>query len=143
MQITDEDLWQAQCQEFADDPNPFAEVFHQFVVAWADAAESHLVRRIVTAEYDDHPLPSPIEALRQELPGSEERVGHFMSGFFVGQALVLLGTHWAYGGDELFESMTPIEQRLCADVYQLKLDELNTRAAEADVEEWHGKLSSS
>ena len=122
MRIRNQSEWQGQLAEFAEDQNPLALKFRDFVIAWADAAEKLM--------YDnDFPLP-PIKALRGTLRAVEQVHGHFEIGF-VGMALLLLCTHWEGAGDPdaFYESMNPIEQNLFSDVTRVKLATMQQAAA--------------
>lgn len=129
MKIKDESQWQAQLAEFAADPDPMAQVFQDFTVTWAEQAEELLVGRV--NEDNDVLVRSPIQALRDALHPTEERVVRLTIGH-LGMALLVLSTHWAPAGDpqEFYDSLTPIEQNLYADVAMVKLAALQEQAEE-------------
>jgi hypothetical protein len=122
MKVKDESEWQAQLAEFAADSDPRAQVFHDFVIAWAEGAEALI---------DQNGGHLPIEALRDSLRATEVKVGRPPIGF-IGMTLIVLATHWAavYDIDEFFASMTTIEQNLFADVSVAKLADLEAKAEE-------------
>lgn len=125
MRIRNESEWQGQLSEFAQDQNPLAGMFRDFVIAWAEAAEQLM--------YDhDFPLP-PVKALRGTLRAVEEVHGHFEIGF-VGMALLILCTHWEPAGDPdaFYEALNPIEQNLFSDVARVKLANMQEAAAQTD-----------
>jgi hypothetical protein len=111
MKVHDQADWQLQGAAFAADPSPLAPKFKAFIETWAEAAERYLE--------DRRRLPSPerpIQALRATLKSAEDTAGPFSIGF-IGQALLLLCTHWAEikDRDEFFHSLTTIEQHLFND----------------------------
>ena len=107
MKVHSQAEWHLQGAAFAADPSPLAPKFKKFIETWADQAEDHLARR--KGEI-------PIDGLRLSLASAEESAGPFSIGF-IGQALLLLCTHWAAitDRDKFFDSMTPIEQHLFND----------------------------
>ncbi len=130
MKVRDEAEWQGQLAEFASDENPLAALFRDFVIAWADNAETAMERRVITAEYDDRPPPGPVDALRSTLRATEDVHGHFEIGF-VGMALLILCTHWEPAGDPdtFYEKLNSIEQNLFSDVARVKMATLEQAAA--------------
>lgn len=127
MRVKSESEWQQQLADFAKDGTPQAEVFQEFVIGWAEAAEAMLDDGAATEFHD--PV---IFCLRNTLRATEAKIGRPPVGF-VGMALIVLGTHWEPAGEpnDFFDSMTPIEQNLYADVAAAKLDDLNSQAEEA------------
>lgn len=111
MRVHDQSLWQQQCAEWARDENPMAMSFGVFVRTWADMAEAHLS----TFDSTDPP-PTPIEALRYLLDPAEAATERWSIGF-IGQALLLLCTHWAVIEDRpaFLTSLNPIERHLFLD----------------------------
>lgn len=133
MKVKDEAEWQKFLAEVASDPDPIAEPFREFLVAWADAAESVLDMWKEAAEPDEI-WCHPVRALRDTLLITAEQLGKLSVGLY-GQALVLYGTYWYYAGDdpdEFFMQMTTIEQALVADVMIAKALQLQ---ASAETEE--------
>lgn len=103
MKVHDESEYQQQCAEWAASPNSAALAFQAYLETWAGHAEK--VEGV-----------SAIEALRSTLRLAEKETERWSIGF-VGQALLLLVTHWEPLGDRelFFDSMTPIEQNLLLD----------------------------
>lgn len=128
MRVKDASEWQAQLAEFAADPDPKAEAFRDFVIAWAEAAEN----MVASSTRKQLMLESPIEALRASLRTVETRMGRWPVGF-IGQALLVLCTFWEPAGDpkDFYASLSIIEQNLFMDVYAVKQEALNAEAQEA------------
>lgn len=132
MRVKDESEWRKQCADFAVDPDPRAEPFREFVVAWAEAAEEVLDDRRGNSRNGG----PAIKALDTVLRKVEASTGRWTVGY-LGMALVLLGTHWAEAGDpdEFVKAMTPIEQSLYLDVLATKMAELQRSAEVAEEQE--------
>lgn len=109
--------------ELATDPDPMAQVFGNFVTAWAEATE-----KVLAAEASD-----PVVALRATLRSVEGRYGRANS-TVLGMVLLVLVTHWELVGDpdDFYEALSPIEQRLFEDCAAVKVREL-ADVASSDV----------
>jgi hypothetical protein len=126
VKIKDEDAWRQFEADVAADPSPQAVVLRDFVVSWAHHAETYLAESLVGHE------PTPMHALRHVLrlteassvTGSRRTIG------VIGAALSLLTMHWEFG-EQLYDEMTTIEQRLVEDTLVLKLTQLAQQAQEA------------
>jgi hypothetical protein len=119
MKVHDQADWQLQCASFAADPSPLAPKFKAFIETWAENAEGLLAAirdhpEYIAAQQDEN--ADAMEALRNTLTRTEEKAGPFSIGF-IGQALLLLCTHWEpiTDRDEFFGSLTAIEQHLFND----------------------------
>lgn len=126
MKVREESSWQHHLSEFANDPDPRALVFCNFVIAWADAAQEAL---------DDPGFEDPSDrcnpawALRMTLKTVEKKQGQ-MPLSFVGAALNVLYTHWEFGGDDLYNGLTSIEKRLFEYTAAMKEAALKEQAAQ-------------
>lgn len=121
MKINDSDLWVAQQAEIASRPDAeTGKVFLDFLQAWCDRAEAAMQNNLRCCN-------DPVEALRVTLEPTQEALGALPVGW-VGQLLLAICTHWSYGGDTLFESMNPLEQRFTADAMALIQDEMGLAA---------------
>lgn len=133
MKVKDQSDWQGQLAEFAKDPAPEAAVLRDFVIKWTEAAEYRIVNnwQMVSGFEADKPQPSPIEGLRLTLRSVEHDQGRMPIGY-LGMALLLIGEHWepVTSIDDFFNSMTPIEQNLYADVASVKFLDLQRQAEE-------------
>jgi len=128
MRVVDESMWQAQCAEL--EVNEIGQRFRQFLEAWVDEAEVMVTganRRIVTAEYEDIPLPSPAEAIRAALAPTEEKLGR-VDTLLIGQMLVVIAANWAHG-EAMVNGLSPVEMRVLQDALALKIRELAAHAA--------------
>lgn len=101
--------------------------FRDFLIDWAEAAEE-LMARGEDVFFDG----SPAMALNATLGLVEGRREDRLSTSFLGQALLLLYTHWDFGGppDDLYGGLSPIEQHLFQDVTLVKMSELAQSAQE-------------
>jgi hypothetical protein len=142
VKVRDEDAWRQFEADVAADPSPQAVVLRDFVVSWAHHAETYLAESLVGHEPTPmHALrhvlrvghePTPMHALRHVLrlteassvTGSRRTIG------VIGAALSLLTMHWEFG-EQLYDEMTTIEQRLVEDTLVLKLTQLAQQAQEA------------
>lgn len=115
MKIRDENLWQLQRSELQEDQ--VGKDFLAFVEGWASRAEDLL---------DDL---DPASALRKALEQADQDHGR-VSIHFLGQMLVVIGTHWEHG-EQMIEGLTPIELRLVQDMLALKCAELEKLAEES------------
>jgi len=115
MKVRDNDLWQQQRAEL--DVDDLSRHFLEFMERWAEYAEEY-----PGAEY------LPAEGFNNTLEAVEKEFGR-VGAHFMGQMLVVLVTHWIYG-EELMETLSPMERRLVKDMLVLKLSELETEAAE-------------
>lgn len=129
MKVKDESEWQLFLAEVAADPDPIAETFREWLIAWADAAEKLLADWETSEAFPGHDPHIAVDALRDSLIGVCETKGRIGVGL-VGQALVIYGTHWHYAADpdDFFAALTPIEQNLVADVMIAKGLQLEQRA---------------
>lgn len=129
MKVRSESEWQARLAELAQDPDPFAQVLKELVIAWADAAEKLGAALRENSRRTDLRTMGPAELLRRTLPAVEINLGR-MPTVLIGQALVLLYHHWDTGTDPdvLFEGLTPIEQHIYEDITALKLAVLQEQA---------------
>lgn len=134
MKVKDESEWQGQLALFASDPAPEAAVLRDFIVAWTETAEYRIDNnwKMVSGFEADKPKPSPIEGLRLTLRSVEQDKGRVPIGY-LGMALLLIGEHWEpiTSIDEFFDSLTPIEQNLYADVASVKFLDLQRQAEES------------
>lgn len=127
MKVRDEAEWQAQAAQLVSDENPMAPLFHAFVLAWADAAEAVMAERSAEPYFQAHPdLNGPANALRATLPSVEQSLGQSVTTMLVGMALVVLFTHWDFGGEpqQFYDGLTTIEQRVYQEVALTKMWEL-------------------
>lgn len=131
MKVRDEAMWQQQVAEFDRDPNPMAKDFQRFVETWAEMAEEGRKFENLGTLFQDR-TPTPIEALRQSLRTAEIRAGRWTIGF-LGQALLLLASHWGEIEDiqRFYDSMTPIEQNIYNDVAAVWVNEKEKQAQES------------
>lgn len=122
MRIKDESQWQLQRAEFAKDFDPRAEPFRKFVEGWAEAAE---------LDYGASGI-SPMQSLNATLRQAETDTGGRWPVSYLGMALVLLSTHWELAGtpEDFMKDMTTIEQSLYLDILAIRMEELQTQAAE-------------
>lgn len=130
MKVRDEDAWRQFEADVAADPNPQAVVLRDFVASWAHHAETLMAERYLDTV---PPAPgAPMTCLRAALrlteassvTGSRRTIG------VIGAALSLLTMHWEFG-EQLYDEMTTIEQRLVEDTLVLKLTQLAQQAQEA------------
>lgn len=113
MFVRDEDLWSQQCDELRADQT--GRDFLDFIETWASQAE----------KLYEEDIGSPATALRRALDHAERTHGR-ISVHFLGQMLVVIASHWEYG-EEMAESLTPIELRLVQDTLAIKYAELQAR----------------
>lgn len=125
MKIRNESEWQQWLAELATDEHPLTPHFREFVVTWAEKAEEIL---------DQWPQDLPTDALNLALEATEIAVGWTPTGM-LGQALVVLGTHWGVTDPEAFyDHLTPIERHLYAEMAAMKVAQLQEAAAETTAE---------
>lgn len=110
MKVRDQPLWAQQCAELASDET--SQDFLDFIVTWVDQAEKLL----------GEDIGGPATALRHALDHADQTHGR-VSVHFLGQMLVVIATHWEHG-QEMAESLNPIELRLVQDMLALKYVEL-------------------
>lgn len=115
MKARDEELWQQQRQELQAEE--VGQDFLAFVECWVDQAEKLL----------EQDIGSPAQAVRHALSHADSTHGR-VSVHFLGQMLVVIGTHWQHG-EEVIGGLTPIELRLVQDMLALKFAELERQAA--------------
>lgn len=118
MRSGDEELWQEQCHELQAEQ--VSRDFLEFIECWVTRAEELL----------DNGMDSPAEALRQSLKHADETLGR-VSIHFLGQMLVVIGTHWKYS-EEMMSGLNAIELRLVQDMLALKFAELQRQAADSE-----------
>ena len=114
MRVSDENLWNQQRTELSEDQT--GKDFLAFVERWVDSAEKLV---------EEESVP-PAVALRETLHEADQELGR-VSIHFLGQMLVVIATHWALG-QEMIETLTPIELRLVQDMLALKFVELEKQA---------------
>jgi hypothetical protein len=125
MKIVDTALWQAQKAEIAARPDAESGcIFLAFCEDWCDAAEGRL---ILFSDGTAGGNVAPIEALRDTLEPTQEAKGSIPPGW-LGQLLLVICSNWAYGGDDLFDSMNPLEQRFVGDAAFVIHNEANLQA---------------
>lgn len=118
MKSADEELWREQRLELQSEQ--VSRDFLEFIECWVDRAEELL----------DNGMDSPAEALRQALRHADETLGR-VSVHFLGQMLVVIGTHWKHG-DQMMTGLSSIELRLVQDMLALKFAELQRQAADSE-----------
>jgi hypothetical protein len=114
MRVSDENLWNQQRTELSEDQT--GKDFLGFVEYWVDLAEDLMAEGSLV----------PSSALRQTLHQADQALGR-VSIHFLGQMLVVIATHWEHG-QEMIETLTPIELRLVQDMLALKFVELEKQA---------------
>lgn len=114
MKVRDASLWAQQQAELQSDPT--GQDFLSFIETWTTRADN-------LCEED---IGGPATALRYSLEQTEKIHGR-VSAHFLGQMLVVIATHWEHG-EEMAESLTPIELRLVQDMLALKFAELQEQA---------------
>lgn len=124
MKVRDESDWQRQLADFANDPEPMAVVLQNFLITWANYAETWLQEAHGEGIYDDD--ITPMEGLRATLEITQEHAGRISIGF-TGAALTLLAMHWIHG-EGLYDDMNSIERTLVEDAAQVKIDHLKAQA---------------
>jgi hypothetical protein len=115
MRVADERAWRGQLAEL--DADDGSRRFRDFLLAWADAAESRL------AVAGGEPRP----ALLAAFDDVEAGMG-FLSVEWLSQMLLVLVQHWA-DGERLWESMSVWERRMVEQATAVKLVELQRSAA--------------
>lgn len=126
MRVSDEAEWGAQLNALDADDDVRAGKFRDFVVFWAESAETLL----------DNTTCSPIEALRSVLRFTESQIIRLPVGF-LGQAMLILCSHWqpiCEDRDGFFDSLTPIEQNIFVDVAAVWVAQRQQSGDEAVVE---------
>lgn len=121
MKVRDESLWAQQKAELQADRT--GQDFLDFIETWVEQAES------LHAEG----IGDWATALRYALPYADQEHGR-VSVHFAGQMMVVIGTHWEHG-EQMIESLTPIELRLVQDMLALKCAELEVQAGGDPVDE--------
>jgi len=116
MKIADEAMWTQQVAELEADDTGRA--FLAFIHTWVDQAETLCAENI----------GGPATALNHALAHAEATHGR-ISAHYLGQMLVVIGTHWEHG-QGVIEGLRPIELRLVQDVLALKVAELEAQAVE-------------
>ncbi|HEX4713887.1 MAG TPA: hypothetical protein VH164_03065 [Ktedonobacteraceae bacterium] len=133
MRIIDEGVWQAQKAEIAAHPDAeYGQAFLEFCEDWCNAAEVLLGQTTeVTTDFgvDTFWTTNPIDALRDSLEPTQQAKGHILPGW-LGQLLLVICSNWAFGGDQLFEAMNPLEQRFVGDAAFIINSEANRLADE-------------
>lgn len=125
MKIIDATLWQAQKAEIALAPeSQYGQAFLEFCEAWCDAAEAWLEPGWTN---DEVRKKYAIDALRATFEPTQQAMFSILSGW-LGQLLLVICSNWAYGGDELFNSMNPLEQRFVGDAALAIHNEASLRA---------------
>lgn len=114
MRVQDDEAWQIQLREFEHDD--LSRKFRDFLVFWADAAETML------AEHQQTPRGS----LVRTFDVAEQTFG-YISVEWLGQMLLVLVQHWFHGG-QIWESLSVWERRLVEQATALKLVELQDSA---------------
>ena len=121
MKVRSRALWEATRADLTAD-GVIGRQFLEFVDLWAAQAEEFIV--ILNNDL------APATALNRALPLIEEGLGRCPA-HFMGQMLAVLATHWVYGGDNLMDTLTPIERRLVEDLTLLKVTEQQQSAEQA------------
>lgn len=70
--------------------------------------------------------------LRKDFVRTEQELDTKIPLFYVGQMLVLLSSHWVYR-EELFEQLTPFEQKLLLETLEAKVSELQREAEQEEL----------
>lgn len=122
----DQELWEQQRSELQADQT--GRDFLDFIETWVSQAE----------KLYEEDIGSPATALRHALDHVERTHGR-IGVHFLGQMLVVITSHWEYG-EEMAESLTPIELRLVQDTLALKYAELQTQEREFDDDAGAAKL---
>jgi hypothetical protein len=117
MKVRDENLWNQQRTELSQDQT--GKDFLGFIERWVGMAEDLMAEGSLV----------PTSAIRQTLHQADQELGR-VSVNFLGQMLVVIATHWEHG-QEMIESLTPIELRLVQDMLALKFVELEKQAEKA------------
>lgn len=118
MKVRDEGLWQELVRELKESEKGLE--FYDFVTGWLERAE-----QIVQQDGED---ADPADALRLTLADIEE-VSERKNVWVVGQALVVICMHWAFG-EEAAARFTEIEIRLVQDITAAKIAQLQAQAEE-------------
>lgn len=124
MKVKDESDWQRQLADFANDAHPAATTLQNFLVTWANYAETWLGEAHNAGVY--HEDITAMEALRHTLATTENHTGRIPIGF-IGAALTLLSMHWGHG-HTLYGDMNSIERHLIEDATLVKLEQLAAQA---------------
>jgi hypothetical protein len=117
--VRNQGLWAQQCAELQE--NQTGRDFLEFIETWVTQAE----------QLYEEDIGSPATALRHALDHADQTHGR-VGIHFLGQMLVVVATHWEHG-EEMAESLTPIELRLVQDMLALKCAELQDQAEEDPV----------
>jgi hypothetical protein len=115
MKVLDDQLWSLQLAEF--DVDEMSQKFRDFLVFWADTAETILI---------EEPEISLREGVSKAFEVAEQTFG-FLSTDWIGQMFLVLVQYWDRG-QELQESLSVWEQRMVEQATALKLVELQESA---------------
>lgn len=121
MQVKDEQAWTTQLMELeADD---YTRKFKTFLVFWFDALDK------MYAEVDDsgNPCHTKKDALSKSLAVAEQTFG-FLAVEWIAQMLLVITEHWIHG-EQLYEGLSLIEQRLVDTATAMKLLDLQMSAS--------------
>ena len=115
MKVIDPQLWSLQLGEF--DADEMSQKFRDFLVFWAETAETMLVEDQV----------SSLRAVVSKAFEVAEQTFGFLSTDWIGQMILVLIQHW-FEGQNLWESLSIWEQRMVEQATAIKLVELQESA---------------
>ena len=120
MEVRDEDkiAWEQQLQELREG-DELSQKFLKFIVFWSNAVEAELKKQTES---------SVGWCIRRGFVSAEEAMGPVPS-IVATQGLCLFLSYWVHR-DELFEQLTPFEQKYVLEVLAEKIDQKQREAEE-------------
>lgn len=123
MQVKDEQAWTLQLTELeADD---YTRKFKTFLVFWMDTADKMVLEQFpLNAKHPNLQLAATVS----KALGVAEQTFGFLAIEWIAQMLLVMTEHWKYG-DQLYEDLSLIEQRLVDQATAMKLLDLQMSAS--------------